>query len=189
MFLFVVQMTFITTILGFETFDTAYKNDTAVNFCLFFTVLILHWQCVPDARNGISMMKYALCCPNEFDQPVAVFGLGCMQIMAIVLTEICNLMKSVDQKSPQNVIVRFVGFSLIISTPKLLHPSIEKGLEVKAAVGRLELRNGRKSGLNNYALLNTIYCSWKWFYKSIYFYFFPLLVVFPPLIKITYILS
>ena len=42
-FLYIVQMTFIMTILGFSEFDTTYKNNTAVNLCLFFTVLILHW--------------------------------------------------------------------------------------------------------------------------------------------------
>jgi hypothetical protein len=76
--MYTIQMTFICAILFFEKFDTGYKNDTAVNFCLFFTVLILHWMCLPDARNGIHMMKYALCSPNEFTDPSAAFMLGFM---------------------------------------------------------------------------------------------------------------
>lgn len=79
-----------------DTFDLTFKNDLAVNLCLFFTVLILHWQCVPDARNGIYMMKYALCNPEEFNQPVTAFSLGLMQTVAIILTEVCNLLKSSD---------------------------------------------------------------------------------------------
>lgn len=75
-FLFVVQMTFVVCLLMFDTFDLTYKNDTAVNFCLFFTVLILHWQCLPDARNGMYMMKYAITCPEEFNHPTAAFMLG-----------------------------------------------------------------------------------------------------------------
>jgi hypothetical protein len=35
-------------------------------------------MCLPDARNGIYMMKYALCCPDEFDNPTTVFALGFM---------------------------------------------------------------------------------------------------------------
>ena len=58
--MFMIQMTFIFTILFFEKFDITYKNNTPLNLCLFFTVLILHWQCLPEARNGINMMKYAL---------------------------------------------------------------------------------------------------------------------------------
>lgn len=188
MFVFLVQMYFILYVLNLQTFNTAYKNDTAVNFCLFFTVLILHWMCLPDARNGIYMMKYALCCPHEFDQPTTVFILGLMQIVTIILTEICNLMMSVDQRTPQAVIVKFVGFSLILNIPKLFDPSIEQGLEVKAAVGKLELRTSRKRLYHKNTLLNVIYCAWKWFYISIYFYFFPLLVIFLPLIKITYLI-
>lgn len=42
-FLFVIQMTFVVCLLMFDSFDLTYKNDTAINFCLFFTVLILHW--------------------------------------------------------------------------------------------------------------------------------------------------
>jgi hypothetical protein len=76
LFMFVIQMTFIISLLVFDTFDLTYKNDTAVNFCLFFTVLILHWQCLPDARNGMYMMKYAITCPEEFNHPTAAFALG-----------------------------------------------------------------------------------------------------------------
>jgi hypothetical protein len=78
MFLFVIQMTFIGTILTMDKFDLTFKNNLAVNLCLFFTVLILHWQCIGDARNGIYMMKYALCNPEEFNQPVTAFILGFM---------------------------------------------------------------------------------------------------------------
>lgn len=93
-------MTFIFSLLFLDTFDVSYKDSTAVNLCLFFTVLILHWQCLPEARNGIYMMKYALTCPEEFNNPIAAFMLGFMQTIAIFLTEICNLMKSFDQKKP-----------------------------------------------------------------------------------------
>jgi hypothetical protein len=80
-----------------------------------------------------------------------------------------------------------VGFSLILNVPKLLHPSIESGLEVKASVGKLELRNGRKRVHHQNTVLNIIYCACKWFYISIYFYFFPLLVIFLPLMRIGYL--
>jgi hypothetical protein len=76
LFLFVVQMTFIISLLFFETWNLKYKDSAAINLSLFFTVLILHWQCVPDARNGIYMMKYALTCPEEFDHPIAAFMMG-----------------------------------------------------------------------------------------------------------------
>lgn len=76
LFLFVVQMTFIISLLFFETWDLKYKNSSAINISLFFTVLILHWQCLPDARNGIYMMKYALTCPEEFNHPIAAFMMG-----------------------------------------------------------------------------------------------------------------
>jgi hypothetical protein len=146
LFMFMIQMTFIVSLLFLETFDLKYKDSSAVNLCLFFTVLILHWQCLPDARNGIYMMKYALTCPEEFDHPIAAFMMGFLQTITIFLTEICNLFKSLDQKKPQDVIVRFVGFGLVLSVPKLLHPSMD-GFDVPKAVGKLVLKKSRKTSL------------------------------------------
>ena len=104
-------------------------------------------------------------------------------------------MKSFDQKKPQDVIVRFVGFGLVLSVPKLLHPAME-GFEVPKAVGKLTLTKSRKQSLaestNKKAmasgwLLNVVYCLFKWFFVSFYYYFFPFVVIFAPLFKITYL--
>ena len=145
-FLFVIQMTFLVTIFNLDSFDLTFKNDLAVNLCLFFTVMLLHWNCVGDARNGIYMMKYSLCNPEEFNQPVAAFILGVMQFAAIIITESANLMKCFDQKTPTNVINKFVGFALILSVPKLLHGSME-AFEVSKSVGKLVLNKSRKAVL------------------------------------------
>jgi len=66
-------MTFIVTILFFEKFNFEYKQNAAVNVCLFFTSLLLHWQFMPDARNGIYMMRYVLAQPEEFTHPCTAF--------------------------------------------------------------------------------------------------------------------
>lgn len=181
--------------LFFEKFTLSYKNDKILNLCLFFTVLILHWQCLPEARNGIYMMKYALTEPGKFTHPVTVFCLGLIQLTAVWLTEICNLLKSIDQKSPQNVIVRFVGFALILNVPKLMIGSLED-FEIQKSVGKLVLNKGRKeavsedgfsSKLPGGPLFNFIYCVYKLFFKSLYFYFFPFVVIFIPLFQLTYL--
>jgi hypothetical protein len=36
-------------------------------------------------------------------------------------------------------------------------------------------------------VLNLVYCLFKWFFISFYYYFFPFIVIFVPLIKITYL--
>lgn len=62
-FVAILQSTFIATHIVYEKLDLTYNNNAALNLCLFFTSLILHWYCLPDARNGIYMMKYSICCP------------------------------------------------------------------------------------------------------------------------------
>jgi len=147
-------------------------------------------------------MKYAITCPDNFNQPVTAFFLGFMQSTGLLFTEICNLMKSLDQKKPQDVIVKFVGLALILTVPKLIVPSME-GFAVKGAVGKLNLYRKRKEVTKNQSkyisepseqlccpwFFNMIYCIFKWFYASFYFYFFPFVVIFIPLIKITYLYS
>ena len=129
-------MTFVFVIMFFESFNVTYKNSTPLNLCLFFTVLILHWFCLPDARSGIYMMKYALCYPDTFNFPVTVFFLGFLQMTLIWLCQICNLLKALDQKKPEQVIVRFAGFAVLLAVPKVLIPSIES-FEVAKSVGKL----------------------------------------------------
>lgn len=193
-FMCMIQLTFIFTVLFFEDFDISYKNNTPLNLCLFFTVLILHWQCLPEARNGIYMMKYALCYPDEFTAPVTVFFLGVIQISAVWLTETCNLLKSMDQKKPDQVIVRFVGFGLILNVPSLLIGSLES-FDIKSSVGKLKLERSRKQMAHDpitkekmpfSTLLNLVYCLCKWFFSSLYHYFFPFVVIFGPALKLTY---
>jgi hypothetical protein len=157
-------------------------------------------MCLPDARNGIYMMKYALCCPDEFNQPATAFLLGFMQSTGLFLTEICNILKSLDQKKPQDVIVKFAGLGLILTVPKLIVPSMEDFV-IQKAVGKLTLTRSRKDMIKNQDkyisvesqrlscawFFNVIYCIFKWFWHSFYFYFFPFVVVFLPLIKVTYL--
>jgi len=92
--------------------------------------------------------------------------------------------------------VRFVGFGLVLSVPKLLHPAMEWDHDVPKAVGTLKLKKSRKQSLAESTnkkemaagwLLNVVYCLFKWFFVSFYYYFFPFVVIFAPLFKITYL--
>lgn len=192
LFMFAIQMTFIGCIFTMDKFDLTYKNDMAVNLCLFFTVMLLHWQCIGQARNGIYMMKYAICNSEDFNNPYVAFAMGLIQIFVIITVESLNLMKSISQSTPSEVISKFVGFALILSVPGLLHGSME-GFTVPSAVGKLHLKKSRKAvvsgqdGLTFGFVLNIVYCLFKWFFISFYYYFFPFVVIFVPLAKITYL--
>ena len=163
----------------------------AVNLCLFFSVMLLHWQCIGQARNGIYMMKYVVCNPEEFNNPNVAFLMGLIQISVIVFVELMNLSKCQEQKTPTAVISKFVGYSTLISIPGALHGSME-GFQVTSAVGKLTLKKSRKAHAQQRTmtvgwLFNILYCVWKWFFISFYYYFFPFLVIFFPLAKITYL--
>jgi hypothetical protein len=71
-------------------------------------------------------MKYVLTNPGEFTHPTTAFFLGLIQLNGVFFTEICNLLKSLDQGSAKDVITRFVGFALILNVPKLIIGSLEE---------------------------------------------------------------
>lgn len=72
----IIQVMFIALVASHDTFTVSFKNDTIVNFCSFFTLLLLHWTCLPAVKNGLNMMKYVVSVPEEFTHPSTAFLLG-----------------------------------------------------------------------------------------------------------------
>jgi hypothetical protein len=73
-------------------------------------------------------------------------------------------------------------------------------LKVSGAVakqGKLVLKKSRKfsvasenkEGMSGRWALNLVYCFFKWFFIGFYYYFFPFVVIFIPLFKITYLVN
>lgn len=99
---------------------------------------------MPDARNGIYMMRYVLAQPEEFTHPLTAFLLAFIQIFSVWIGQICNLMKSLDMSKPEDVIMRFVGFGLILQSTKLLTASYEIFEGQKCFMGTLSQKKDRR---------------------------------------------
>ena len=195
LFMFTIQGSFMVNIVMHEKFDFGFQNDVLINFCMLFSVLLLHWSSLSDVRSGIYMMKYAICCPDEFDQPVTAFLLGLVQTSTVIFLQCCNLVKNLQQKSATGVMFKFASFGLIAGIPKMLAGSMET-FEASKSVGTLKLTRSRKriQKLGNEDqkivcgwLFNPIYSIYKWFFVSVYYYFFPFVVIFLPLFKLAYL--
>lgn len=172
-----------------------YQDNVFINICMLFSVLLLHWNCIGDLRNGLYMMKFAICCPDKFSQPVTCFLLGFVQTSTIFILEYCNLLKNVQQKTPIGIISKFAGFAAVQAVPKLLISSLEQ-FEVQKTVGKLKLERSRKRitqfGTDDQKIVlgglwNFVYCTFKWYFISVHYYFFPFLVIFIPLFKLAYL--
>jgi hypothetical protein len=90
---------------------------------------------------------------------------------------------------------KFAGFGLVVSIPKMLAGSMET-FEVSKSVGSLKLTRSRKKiakwGSEDQKLVlgglfNAVYGLYKWFFVSVYYYFFPFVVIFLPLFKLAYL--
>ena len=66
----------------------------SMHITFFFTVLVLHFTCMPVARDGLFMMKYALLHPDEFDHPVSAFMIGFFNLSEMMFAEIINMINN-----------------------------------------------------------------------------------------------
>lgn len=104
------------------------------------------------------------------------------------------MLKCLNLGKAADVITKFVAFGGLISIPGALGSSIED-FAISKAVGNLNLKKSRKwasSTLENKKMLplgwlfNFLYCVAKWFYVTLYYYFFPFSCIIIPTIKLAY---
>jgi hypothetical protein len=106
-------------------------------------------------------------------------------------------MKSIDMTKPEDVIVRYVGFGLILQSTKLLTASYEIFEGQKCFMGTLALKKNRRESFNQltlgqkftFGLLHFVYTIIKYLFVSVYYYFFPFVVIYIPMIKLTYLVK
>lgn len=185
MFIITIQVFFLVGILYFNKQQFKLYNNTLLQLCLFFTTLLLHMGNLPIFRSGLYMMKYTLCHPEEFTHPKIAFGLGLFYNFFLVVSELVNIAKGTQRKTPQDLITSYIGFKIITDLPKIYLASMGSTIPIKAAIGKLKATKGRKDPGNaqyHNWFLNAIYVLIKWFYNSVYFYFFPFGVIYLPLL-------
>ena len=98
---------------------------------------------------------------------------------------------------PEDVIMRFVGFGLILQSTKLLTASYEIFEGQKCFMGTLSLKKDRRESFNllslsekfTFGLLHIVFVLIKYLYVSVYYYFFPFVVIYIPMIKLTYLVK
>lgn len=163
-----------------------YIRETPVNVSLFFTVLLLHLTCLPNARDGIAMMKYVVCHNDEFTHPATAFLLGLISFSTMLSGEIVNISASQNKKSVDAAIAGFIGFKLIIDLPKIYMDSMED-FAAKGLVGKLTLKRSRRAEdrpkMQADWLFNSIFVAFNVFYKSVFFYFIPFATILYPMAK------
>jgi hypothetical protein len=181
-FLYSIQIIFNMVLLWYAGLKPNFVRSTEINVALFFTVLLLHLTCLPTARDGLTMMKYALLHPEEFNHPVSAFVLGFFAISSMFLAEFVNIMSSQLKTSVADAIAGFIGFKAIIDVPTIYMNSHED-FPAKSLVGKLDCKRSRKerSKQSGDWLLNKVYVGINVFYKSVFFYFAPFATILYPM--------
>ena len=183
-FLYTIQIMFNIVLFSYAGLKPNFQRDTELNVALFFTVLLLHLTCLPTARDGLTMMKYALIHPDEFNHPLSAFILGFFAISSMLLAEFVNIANSQLKKNVTDAIAGFIGFKAIIDIPKIYADSHEE-FPAKGLVGKLECKRSRSERTKQEGdwFLNKVYVCFNIFYKSVFFYFAPFATILYPMIK------
>lgn len=147
----------------------------------------MHSVCIPTAQNGINMMKYALVHHDEFNHPVAAFTIGLYVFITLIIAEVANIANVQSKTTIVDAVTGFIGYKAIIDIPSLYVNSFEE-LPIKGAVGKLELTRSRtktedRPRIQADWLFNSVFVLANKFFKSIFFYFFPLATILLPMAK------
>lgn len=135
-------MSFCYVIWAYAGFKNTIYRAPEMHVTYFFTILVLHFGCMPVARDGLNMMKYALLHPDEFDHPVSAFMIGLFNLTEMIFAEVINMVNNQTKKTPADAIAGYIGFAIIIQLPVVFMNSFEE-FPQKAAVGKLEQKRRR----------------------------------------------
>lgn len=124
-FLYTVQIMFTCVIYMYAGMKVSVEREPLMHFTLFFTVLILHFTCMPVARDGLAMMKHALLHSDDFDHPISAFMLGFFNLSMMIFAEFVNMMNSQSKKTVDIAIAAFIGYKLIIDLPTIYMNGLE----------------------------------------------------------------
>mmetsp|Transcript_11711 Transcript_11711/g.19769 ORF Transcript_11711/g.19769 Transcript_11711/m.19769 type:complete len:248 (-) Transcript_11711:91-834(-) len=188
LFIFAIQAFFISCIVQYGAINFTLNNQTYLQLTMIFCTLLIHLNCLNGSRSGIYMMKYALCHPDEFVNSQAAFLLGLIQFSTMWVAELINIIKLTQKLKPQDMIAGLIAFKVIIDIPTIYFGSLES--PIKAKVGKLMLKRARKASrspsesMGCQGLFNLIYVLNKWFFNTIYFYFFAFITIILPFVQL-----
>ena len=146
---------------------------------MFFTTLILHFGSVMTIRNGVNMCMYVTYHSDNFESPSVAFFLGFMTIFANAFASTTNLLMALAQKNVISVITKFVGFKILIQIQDYYLRSRDQFKIKKAVSNDLEVVINKDKVTNK--CHHRIFKVLRVLYTSLYFYFFPLLIIVVPM--------
>jgi len=190
LFCLFIQFFFIYCVVTYGGVKFSLNNETFMQLSLIFTTLLLHIGVIANARDGMYMMKYALCHPEKFTHPELAFLMGFIQFFSMWVAELVNIMKSSSRNTAQELITSYVGFKVLLEVPNIYVKSLSPlNVPVLGAIGKVTATQGRKAqktegDVRFRALFDFVYVTNKWFYNSFYFYFFTFVVIGLPFAKV-----
>mmetsp|Transcript_7631 Transcript_7631/g.12835 ORF Transcript_7631/g.12835 Transcript_7631/m.12835 type:complete len:139 (+) Transcript_7631:531-947(+) len=138
------------------------------------------------------MCKYSVFNHKELDSPIASFVLGLFVFFTNIFCGITNMLCSMSQKRSEAVIKNYIAYLLLVKLTffytkqrtsfPLIRAVIFNPIRVKNDVGELFNENPPLSVKVMYYIHKVL----RAMYASIYFYFFPMFVIYLPMQRLLF---
>lgn len=155
-----------------------------LNMTRFICSVLLHLQILPEIKISVEMMRYTVMQdPKAFDV-VFPFLISFMKFTGGILTEIINGYKMSTATSIEDVVKDFVAFEIISQVDNFVVQTMT--IDVASLIDSVkpptykdfnsEKKEGNKRDESQYFFFFA-YKLFSHFYKILYFYYFPLLIL------------
>jgi hypothetical protein len=151
----------------------------------FGAAFIMHLQLEPQIRRALSMMKYVMNHPSEFDKPLFAFTCGSLSALITEFTEILSIGYISTLTDSIKIISVAAAMAAVSKVATLYGSSLPSFVKIKAAVKPIHIkvyRQVREEELKNdskciLCFTRACYAFQRIVYSTFIFYYIPFFVI------------
>ena len=151
----------------------------------FLACFLMHLQLLDEVHDGLVMLKYLGCHPEEFSNRTMPFLCAFMKSSGALLAEGINMLMLATRKDVPMCITFFVAFHVLADIDKIYLESVSN-LRLLEAIEHPIPWKTKMRDINfeevslSMKLVLLVYYVWSFLYYTVYYYFMPFFVNFIP---------
>jgi hypothetical protein len=149
----------------------------------FVASMMMHINVEKDVRAGISMMKYAVNHPDNFNNVIPAFMIGLNSTVISLIVEINVMIILSSMPNILGVVMKYVSLAAIANIPRFYYSSLVEHRmsavkEISLPISRFRHQNILEGAPISIRIMRLIYKFWRCLFCSCSFYFMPFTAIF-----------
>ena len=189
-----------------DLFQQVFTGSTQLNGCRYICSYLLHMSIMPEIQTSLQCLRYCINHSYNFNGPhgyLYASSIMWMKLTASILTEVINMVKMGQATMIEDVVKDFIAFEIICQIDNVVGTTVFQIGDLKAELDDNKIninntdtlnktleklwnyddkkRQGMKKCKNCCMRFERIahilvFCVMDYFYKIVYYYFFPFLI-------------